>query len=653
VDNDWDHDDDGLSDENETLVWGTDPYDADTDDDGLSDYDEVMIHGTNASASDSDTDGLNDLQEIFNYATNPLDSDSDNDGLSDGLEVTYWGTDPLVYDPDADNDLFYHFQDCNDNNPDVNPGTYERLNGIDDDCDDLTDEGFNFTDRDSDGLLDWPEYHIHGTDFEDADTDDDGLDDGVEIETYGSNPLSYDPDADGDGYHWFLDCDDDDEYRNPALPELLDNKDNNCDLVIDDGFWDLDSDSDGLDDYDEYHNVTSNPYDGDTDDDGLPDGLEVKTYGSNPLWADPDDDGDGWYWFQDCQDDDAERAPLLSESLDAKDNDCDEEVDEDFRTLDSDQDGLWDYDEFHNLSTDPADSDSDDDGMSDGKEVKETGSNPLVFDHDRDEDGYYAFEDCEDLIETINPEATETWNGWDDDCNDVVDDALIRENLIESSLSTISTVNWDSVNDTLRIDIRKIPTTVSKEMIWEMEGVILSGNWSENGQTIIIEEINCKSKDWELADVLCSQGSGIRELNLTIIDSGFETTLQWTVDVEVYIPAPTLIESLFSFLGSGMGIVVILFVILSLVGGVAFTGMKIRENKLIAEAYAEFRVNQSPPGVTPEHRTAELPAAPDLSALLSQHSDNNPPMVDSVPMLESTVVTVDASPMISEDSEEV
>ena len=344
---------------------------------------------------------------------------------------------------------------------------------------------------------------------------------------------------------------------------------------------------------------------------------------------------------------------MLSESLDAKDNDCDEEVDEDFRTLDSDQDGLWDYDEFHNLSTDPADFDSDDDGMSDGKEVKETGSNPLVFDHDRDEDGYYAFEDCEDLIETINPDAIETWNGWDDDCNDVVDDALIRENLIVSSLSTISTVNWDSVNDTLRIDIRKIPTTVSKEMIWEMEGVILSGNWSENGQTVIIEEINCKSKDWELADVLCSQGSGIRELNLTIIDSGFETKLQWTVDVEVYIPAPTLIESLFSFLGPGMGIVVILFVILSLVGGVAFAGMKIRENKLIAEAYAEFRVNQSPPGVTPEHRTAELPAAPDLSALLSQHSDNNPPMVDSVPMLESTVVTVDASPVISEDSEEV
>ena len=472
------------------------------------------------------------------------------------------------------------------------------------------------------------------------------------METYGSNPLSYDPDADQDGYHWFLDCDDEDEYRNPALPELLDNKDNDCDLVIDDGFWDLDSDSDGLDDYDEYHNVTSNPYDGDTDDDGLPDGLEVKTYGSNPLWADPDDDGDGWYWFQDCQDDDAERAPLLAESLDAKDNDCDEEVDEDFRTLDSDQDGLWDYDEFHNLSTDPTDSDSDDDGMSDGKEVKETGSDPLVFDHDRDEDGFYAFEDCEDLIDTINPDATETWNGWDDDCNDVVDDSLNRADLIESSLSRTSTVEWDSVNDTLRIDIRNIPTTVTKEMVWEMEGIILSSNWSENGQTLIIEEIDCKSKDWELAEILCSERSGIRELNLTITDSGFETKLQWTVDVEVYIPAPTLIESLFSFLGSSSGIVVILLVILSLVGGVALAGMKIRENKMIAEAYAEFRVNQSPPGVTPEHRAAELPAAPDLSALLSQHSDNNPPMVESVPMLQSTVVTVDATAIVSEESSE-
>ena len=162
VDIDYDHDDDGLSDENETLVYGTDPYDADTDDDGLSDYDEVMVYGTDPLQIDSDLDGLSDSVEITNTGTNPLDSDSDDDGLSDGAEVNFWFTDPLVYDPDDDSDLFYHFNDCDDTNPLVNPGRPELLNGIDDNCDEYIYEGFNFTDRDNDGLKDWPEYHIHG-----------------------------------------------------------------------------------------------------------------------------------------------------------------------------------------------------------------------------------------------------------------------------------------------------------------------------------------------------------------------------------------------------------------------------------------------------------------------------------------------------------
>ncbi len=643
IDIDFDHDDDGLSDENETLVYGTDPYDSDTDDDGLSDYDEVMTHGTNPLLADSDTDGLTDEQELNTHSTDPLDSDSDDDGLSDGVEVNYWGTDPLSYDPDADNDLFYHFQDCNDNNPNVNPGTYERLNGIDDDCDDEIDEGYNFTDRDSDGLKDWPEYHIHGTDFEDADTDDDGLDDGVEVNTHGSDPLTYDPDADGDGFHWFLDCADDDEYRNPSLPELLDGIDNDCDLVVDDGFSDLDTDSDGLDDYEEFHNTSTNPYDGDSDDDGLPDGLEVNTYQSNPLWADPDDDGDGWYWFQDCEDNDAERAPLLPESLDAKDNDCDDEVDEDFHDIDTDQDGLLDYHEYHNLSTDPNDADSDEDGMSDGKEVNEKGSDPLVYDHDRDMDGFYAFEDCQDLIDSINPDATETWNGWDDDCNDVVDDSIDRESIMLTTPILSETVRWDAVNDTLAIEIHGIPLEISKTIVWEMEGVILAGNLSENSQRLAIRDIDCESRDWDLAKILCGDGSELRYLNATVTDSGFETKLQWIVDVDVYIPPPTLAESLLAFFGSTMGIIVLIILALSVVGGIAVVGMRIRENKLIADAYAEFRVDQRPTGASPEHRAVELPSAPDLSALLSQRSASESAGGSTIPM-------VGAAPVAAEDS---
>ena len=152
----------------------------------------------------------------------------------------------------------------------------------------------------------------------------------------------------------------------------MDSIDNDCDDEVDEDFIDLDTDSDCLFDYDEYYFTGTNPNDGDTDDDGLPDGIEVNTYaelGADPLVFDEDNDGDGWYWFQDCADDDNEISPSLNELLDKKDNDCDGEVDEDFYTIDSDNDGLSDYEEYHNITSDLNDDDTDGDGFNDGVEV--------------------------------------------------------------------------------------------------------------------------------------------------------------------------------------------------------------------------------------------------------------------------------------------
>ena len=62
---------------------------------------------------------------------------------------------------------------------------------------------------------------------------------------------------------------------------------------MDEDYWDLDTDNDGLTDYDEFHNITTDHLDGDTDDDGLPDGLEYNQYaslGANPLVHDEDSD---------------------------------------------------------------------------------------------------------------------------------------------------------------------------------------------------------------------------------------------------------------------------------------------------------------------------------------------------------------------------
>ncbi|MBN4076152.1 hypothetical protein JYT16_00380 [Gemmatimonas aurantiaca] len=107
-----DSDGDGLSDDDEINIHGTDPFDSDTDNDGLSDGDEVNIHSTNPLDDDTDADGLSDGDEVNNLGTDPLDSDSDGDGVDDLTEVgnplspTDTDTDGIIdaLDDDDDND---------------------------------------------------------------------------------------------------------------------------------------------------------------------------------------------------------------------------------------------------------------------------------------------------------------------------------------------------------------------------------------------------------------------------------------------------------------------------------------------------------------------------------------------------------------------
>lgn len=324
-----DSDLDGLLDDDEINNHGTDHLDNDTDGDFLLDGLEVLNYSTDPLNPDSDGDGLLDGEEVLVNGTDPLNNDTDGDGLLDGYEVQITNTDPLTYDNDTDLDSWYWFNDCNDTNPLVNPGMNESLNGVDENCNDVIDEGFNETDEDSDRLVDWAEYHVHGTEVNNSDTDGDGLNDGDEIIDWGSDPLTFDNDTDQDGWYWFSDCDDEDPTLNPGMIESLDGLDNDCDDLIDEDFYGQDSDGDGLFDLDEFNLVGTDPFHNDTDRDGISDGDELLVTHTDPLSPDLDEDGDGFRWFDDCDDNDSARSPNANEIWNWIDDDCDNKIDND------------------------------------------------------------------------------------------------------------------------------------------------------------------------------------------------------------------------------------------------------------------------------------------------------------------------------------
>ncbi|MHA1432764.1 MAG: hypothetical protein ACTSO7_02860 [Candidatus Heimdallarchaeota archaeon] len=144
-------------------------------------------------------------------------------------------------------------------------------------------------DSDGDGITDYDEENIWGTDPFDEDTDDDSMPDGFEI-TYGLDPLDptdWDDDPDLDDLINFW------EFIYGTNPMAWDTegdgmpdgweKEHNLNPLIDDSFEDYDHD--WLTSLEEYYYGTD-PTKKDTDEDGADDGLEVF-YGTDPL--NPDD----------------------------------------------------------------------------------------------------------------------------------------------------------------------------------------------------------------------------------------------------------------------------------------------------------------------------------------------------------------------------
>jgi hypothetical protein len=198
-------------------------------------------------------------------------ADTDGDGFGDITTLTSTCVQPQGYVTDNN--------DCKDNDASIYPGAQEICNDIDDDCNELIDDGLVFI-----------------TYYADADGD-----------TFGdaNNPL--DACVIPDGYVTNnTDCNDNNANQNAASAEICNGEDDDCDGAIDNGITFLD-------------------YYADADGDG---------FGTGDVISSCSDLGAGYVTNNtDCDDTNSNTNPSATETCNTIDDNCDGQIDEGVQTV--------------------------------------------------------------------------------------------------------------------------------------------------------------------------------------------------------------------------------------------------------------------------------------------------------------------------------
>lgn len=248
-------------------------------------------------------------------------------------------------------DYVRNHDDCDDNNPRINPSAPEVCDNIDNNCNGKVNDGLTrymyYLDRDQDGYGDAATF----------------------IDTcYEQAPAGFADNPD--------DCNDNNDQIHPGAAEICDDIDNNCNGTVNDGLqryvYFLDADGDG------FGRLSSSI---DTCADSAPPGFSENN--------------------SDCNDDDAMINPDAEEICDDIDNNCNGLV----------NDGLKRY--IHFL-------DADGDGFGDAT---------ITFDTcDADPPTGYVTnsEDCNDDDSSIHPDAMESCDAIDNNCNGLTDEGLSK-----------------------------------------------------------------------------------------------------------------------------------------------------------------------------------------------------------------------------------
>jgi len=297
-------------------------------------------------------------------------------------------------------------------------------------------------DTDGEGLTDYQELCILGTDETNPDSDDDGVNDAAE--TNAGNPM----DTDGDGTIDALDTDDDGDGVLTANEDP--NGDNDPTNDNSDGdtlpnYLDPDDDGDGVPTAGEDLDGDGDPRNDNTDGDALPnyldsddDGDGVPTVGEDidndgdP--TDDDTDGDGIPDYVD-PDDDGDSVPTAIEDVDADGDPLNDDTDgdgvPDYLDPDDDGDSLGSVLEDPDGDGDPVNDDTDGDGIPNYLDpdddndsipslIEDLNGNGDLTDDDTDGDGIPNYLDPDDDNDGI-PTASEDPNNDGDPTNDDTD----------------------------------------------------------------------------------------------------------------------------------------------------------------------------------------------------------------------------------------
>ena len=325
---------------------------------------------------DDDCDGVIDPDDSADVGT--WYADADGDAYGSAAYTAFACDAPSGYVADS--------TDCDDIESAVNPGATEVCDGLDNDCDGVSDEGVTTTwyaDADGDGYGDdgvttdacsAPSgYAATGGDCDDADPayNPGATDVCTDPSDYNCDGSVGYADADGDGYAACAECDDTDAAINPAASEVCDAADNDCDGSTDEG-------------------VTTTFY-ADADGDGYGDDGSITKACSAPAGFVAD--------ATDCDDAASAVNPAATELCDGIDNDCDGTVDE--------------------ASAADATSwyvDADGDGYGDAS-VGQTACDAPT--------GYVASSaDCDDTSAAISPAGIEVCDSIDNDCDGSTDEGV-------------------------------------------------------------------------------------------------------------------------------------------------------------------------------------------------------------------------------------